>query len=113
MFGWLQTPAGTALLSVVIATVTSGLLIGLLKLGPDRRKIGADANLAQANAVGVLTGEALAMVQEARAQAADANRRAEHAEDSARRAWRRVGVLEAAMRKRGIPIPPDSEGVQA
>ena len=110
---WLESTGGAALLSLVIAGVTSGLVVKLLQLGPDRRKIGADANLANANAAGVLTGEALAMVQEARAGQSDANRRAERAERTARRAWDRVGLLEQVMRAAGLPVPPyedDEEG---
>lgn len=99
---WLDTTAGTMIASLAVAAVTSGLVLGLLKLGPDRRKIASDAKLSDANAASLLTGQALAMVENAQQQATAAQR-------SAARAWRRVHVLENMMRQLGIPVPPDDE----
>lgn len=105
MSAFIESTAGTAVLTVLVALVTSGVLLGLLKLGPDRRKISADAELSHANAASVLTGAALEMVQ-------NAEHRAERAERSAARAWRRVHVLENSMRHQGITVPPDEEEIE-
>lgn len=102
-----ESALGTALLAIAVAAVTSGLVLGLLRIGPDRRKIGSEANLSDANAVSILTGSALEMVEAAQRDATAARREAGMARQSANRAWRRVHVLEDAMRTAGVPVPPD------
>ena len=99
------TPIGTTILSLVVAAVTSGLILGLLRIGPDRRKIVAGANLLDANAAATLTGSALEMVTNAQHNASAARSEAHAARRSADRAWQRVRVLERAMSDAGVPIP--------
>lgn len=101
------TPLGTTILSLAVAAVTSGLVLGLLRIGPDRRKIGAEANLSDANAASLLTGSALEMVTNAQHDASAARTEASEARQSANRAWHRVHVLEDAMRSAGVPVPRD------
>jgi len=101
------TPVGTTILSLIVAAVTSGLILGLLRIGPDRRKIVSGANLLDANAAATLTGSALEMVTNAQHDASAARSEASAARQSADRAWRRVRVLERAMSLAGVPVPHD------
>ena len=102
-----ESALGTALLAIAVAAVTSGLVLGLLRIGPDRRKIGSEANLSDANAASLLTGSALEMVESAQREATAARSEAHAARQSADRAWRRVRVLERAMSDAHVPVPPD------
>ena len=79
----------------------------MLRIGPDRRKIVAGANLLDANAAATLTGSALEMVTNAQRNASAARSEAHAARRSADRAWQRVRVLERAMSDAGVPVPPD------
>lgn len=106
---FLESTAGTTAVTVVVALITSGLLLGVLRLPMERRRTGADTNLANANAAGVLTGQALALVQEATAQASSASARAKEAERTARAATKRVRQLEDVIRMMGGEVPPEPE----
>ena len=74
-----------------------------------RHKIGAEANLSDANAASLLTGSALEMVTNAQRDASVARSEARAARQSADRAWRRVHVLEAAMASAGVSVPRDDD----
>lgn len=96
MVAWL-TEHGAVLLVNLIA---SGTVVGLLRVKAERKKLGSETGLNDANAVQIITDAAAKIAEdsradvaaaradarEARAQAASANRRAEAAERRAQRA---------------------------
>lgn len=86
------------LIQLVIASVTSGLIIALLKLGPDRRKLGAEAGVSNATAADLLTGRALEMVKTADQRAQNADQRAEKAEQEAEAAKVKADGCEDRVR---------------
>lgn len=76
------------LLQGIIGVISGGGLVLLLKVGPERRKIGADTTVQEASAAATLTGSALDMVKHAEARAARAETKADHAEVEAEEAAR-------------------------
>lgn len=117
----------TAGVNVAVALVASGLLVKLLTLRQDRRKIAGDASSAEANAASTLSGAALQMVEaaqksarEAETRAAAANTNADEGRKENERLWKELNkarweihwlraqeeVLEAALRRAGIAVPP-------
>lgn len=121
-----------ALVQLAISLGGAGLLVQLLLLRANRRKIAGEATSNEANAASTLSGAALKMVEnaqqkereaEARAHAAQASREALQREYDARRArdgqtiedqaWAlhhkamREQVLIAALEQAGIVVPPE------
>lgn len=108
------------LLQGALSLVSTGGLVMLLKVGPERRKLGADTTLQEASAAATLTGSALSMVKHAEDRAASAEVRAQRAEDKADHAeqeaeeaqrlanlaQQRLSQLVAWMRTQGIDPPP-------
>lgn len=110
---------------LVLALIGSGVLIKVLTLRQDRRKIAGDASAQEANAASVLSGAALQMVNAAQATATAADKRASEATAENGRLWgalnnarwdiayleARERVLEAALRAAHFPIPARQERV--
>ena len=121
-----------ALIQLLIAVVGAGLLVQLLLLRQNRRKIAGDASASEANAASTLSGAAMKMVENAQAKEHEASQRADSLEDrlslrqreyeerrdrDAReleeRAWTihalrmRIAILENALRQVGVEIPQD------
>ena len=120
-----------ALVQLAISLGGSALLVKLLTLRQDRRKIAGDASQGEANAAATLSGAALQIVQDAESRAREANAGRIRAEDLLREvreenrvAWNdlwetttalqweahdareRTEVLEAELRRHGIAPPP-------
>lgn len=116
--GW-----GMAVLQLLIAVVASGVMVKLLTLRQDRRKIAGEASSQEANAASVLTGASLQMVEAAQRDAAAARKEAGEIKEENQRLWaelnrtrRRVSnleeretILENALRDRGhrVPVLPE------
>lgn len=109
-----------AVLQLLIALIASGVMVKLLTLRQDRRKIAGEATTHEANAAATLTGASLQMLQAAQqqAQGAQADERDTRAENERlwaelnRTRWRvyslqvREAVLEMALKRANIIIPP-------
>lgn len=116
-----------AVIQVVLALIASGVAVKLLTLRQDRRKIAGEASTNEANAASMLSGAALQMVESAQqsarnaeARSTDAQRQADDARGDNEVLWDRLnearweiyylkareGVLEEALRRAGIEIPP-------
>lgn len=130
-----MTPALlNALIQLVISLCGAGVLVQLLMLRQNRRKVAGDASSSEANAASTLSGAAIKMVENAQAKEIEAGRRADAAheqllqereESDARRerdaheletrAWRihhlemRSAILENALRQAGIQVPPEPD----
>jgi F0F1-type ATP synthase epsilon subunit len=85
-----MNPMVTFIYPLITALVTSGLIVALLKIRPERRQINAGAGKDEATTADILTGTALKMVQHAEqeaqraiADAASARARANQAESNA------------------------------
>jgi len=117
----------TTLIQLVISLGGAGLVVQLLLLRQNRRKIAGEASTSEANAASTLSGAALTMVEnaqqdarEARSHAKEDREDAEKARDESERLhnqinahqWRihhlemREAILEGALRQAGIPVPP-------
>lgn len=121
-----------ALIQLLISLGGAGLLVQLLLLRQNRRKIAGDASASEANAASTLSGAAMKMVENAQLKEREAEaradllanrleeqgrdsekRRIDDAQELESRAWRihhlemRAAVLEAALRKEGVIIPPE------
>lgn len=119
------------LVSLVVQLLISlggtGLLIQLLLLRPNRRKIAGEASTNEANAASTLSGAALQFVENAQQQGREADARAKEAYDELEKSrhdneslwaelnrtrWRvhhlemREAILEGALRQAKIPVPP-------
>lgn len=124
----------TALIQLAISLGGAGLVVQLLMLRQNRRKVAGDASSSEANAASTLSGAAIKMVENAQAKELEASQRANNAEDrlNARqsefdirrerdaheleeRAWRihhlemRQAVLEHALRQLGVEPPPEPD----
>lgn len=118
---------GGALLQLAIALIASGVMVRLLTLRQDRRKIAGEASTQEANAASVLTGASLQMVEASQKSAHDAHQEAQDAREeltTARQAnqqlatelnrarWKiyslevQEAILEAALTEAGVKIPP-------
>lgn len=122
----------SAIVQLVIALGGAGLLVQLLLLRQNRRKIAGEASTNEANAASTLSGAALKMVENAQANQREAEDRADRAEarlverqaefdarrerdaqELERRAWRihhlemRVAVIVHALRQLGVEPPPE------
>ena len=116
----------SALIQLLLAIIASGILVKVLTIRQDRRKIAGDASTSEANAASTLSGAALKMVESAQKSAYDADMRAQHAEENAEecrkeseRLWRELNrarwrihflemrekSLEQALLDTGIEIP--------
>jgi len=123
----------TLVLPFVTALVTGGLIVGLLRIKPERRQINAGAGKDEATTADILTGTALKMVQHAedeaqrakaeaisaREEATTARKRAEDAEQNAAESARtsvecaaeimrmssRVRQYEDYIITNGLPLP--------
>lgn len=89
----------------IVGIVGTGLVFGLLTLRQQRRKLGADADVAEATAASTLTGSALQMVERAETQAKNADARATRAEDKAQAAQDELDRLIGWLRQQGIRPP--------
>ena len=121
-----MTPLFSAILSVVLAVISSGVVVKLLTLRQERRKIGGEATLNEANAASALSGQSLAWVNEARERAAAAERAAAESKAENSRLWQEINhvrwdqhydkmhirVLEETLRSAGyeVPRPPERLG---
>lgn len=115
-----------ALVQLLISLGGAGLVVQLLLLRQNRRKIAGEASTNEANAASTLSGAALQMVENAQNSAREADTRADkaHAEAETQRAenerlwaemnkarWRihslemRESILESALKQAGIPVP--------
>jgi hypothetical protein len=128
-----------ALIQLAISLGGAGLLVQLLMLRQNRRKVAGDASASEANAASTLSGAAIKMVENAQAKELQANARADKAHETLeqerkdsderrerdaleleRRAWRihhlemRQAVLIGALRQAHIDVPPepDYEAIQ-
>lgn len=118
----------SGLIQLAISIGGAGLLVQLLMLRQNRRKIAGEATANEANAASTLSGAALKMVENAQQGQREAELRAERLEEKnselddrleeARRAqerqrWRihhlemRTAVLENALKQTGVEIPPE------
>ena len=114
------------IIQLIISLGGAGLVVQLLLLRQNRRKIAGDASASEANAASTLSGAAMKMVENAQAKEREAeersevlNRRLDEAQERREldvrelqdRAWRihhlelRQAVLENALRQVGIEIP--------
>jgi hypothetical protein len=123
-----------ALIQLVISLCGAGVLVQLLMLRQNRRKVAGDASASEANAASTLSGAAIKMVENAQAKELEANKRADAAHsqlviereesDERRerdaheletRAWRihhlemRAAILENALRQAGVEVPPEPD----
>lgn len=71
------------LVQLFVGALPAAGVYGLLKLGPERRKINSEARVQDATAADLLTGRALAMVQHAEERSARAEQKADAAEQRA------------------------------
>lgn len=115
-----------AAVQLLLALVASGVLVKVLTVRQDRRKIAGDATASEANAASTLSGAALKMVESAQTTARDAEIRAKKAEGGAeecreeanhlwqelnRARWRiyhlemREKALSATLTAAGIAVP--------
>ena len=111
---------GTAAIQLVVAALPAAGVYGLLRLGPERRKLTSEARVQDATAADLLTGRALKMVEHAEAQSSRAEKKADSAElraaeaevkaDAAQRhvllLRRRVEVLTRHIISNGGKPPP-------
>lgn len=122
----------SALIQLLISVVGAGLVVQLLLLRQNRRKIAGDASASEANAASTLSGAAMKMVENAQAKEHEASQRADNLEERLatrqaeyeerrdrdaheleERAWAihslrmRIAILENALRQVGIEIPLD------
>lgn len=116
-----------AALQLAMALVASGVMVKLLTLRQDRRKIAGEASTQEANAASLLTGASLQMVEaaqkdslQARKDAKDAHDETDKVKEANERLWVelnktrwqvynlrvREAVLEEALRRANIIIPP-------
>ena len=123
-----------AVVQLVISLCGAGVLVQLLMLRQNRRKVAGDASSSEANAASTLSGAAIKMVENAQAKELEANRRADiahtalvqereemdirrerDAQELETRAWRihhlemRNAILENALGQAGIAVPPEPE----
>lgn len=108
-----------AVVQVAIALIASGLMVKMLTVRQDRRKIVGDANASEANAASTLSGAALQMVESANQTAREAEAKASKCRNENARLWsslnktqwkvhyleEREHQLEALLRERGIEVP--------
>lgn len=124
----------SALLQLVISLTGAGLLVQLLLLRQNRRKIAGDASASEANAASTLSGAAMKMVENSQAKEREAEARAEtlqrqlsqrqreyeqrrdrDAVELENRGWKihrlevRIAILEGALRQMGVAVPPPPE----
>lgn len=118
----------TALVQLAVSAGFAGLVVQLLLIRQNRRKIEGEASTSEANAASVLSGTALKFVEQAnadtakaRADAASARSDADKARDEQTRyfealqvsRWEtqhlkmRIEVLEAALRSADIHVPDE------
>lgn len=116
----------SAVLQLFLALIASGVMVKLLTLRQDRRKIAGEASSQEANAASVLTGASLKMVESAQRDAINARKEASACRvdnetlkarneelwiELNRTRWKvhnlevREAVLEAALRDAGIIVP--------
>lgn len=112
-----------AALQLLLALVASGVMLKLLTIRQDRRKIVGDATVQEANAASTLSGAALQMVERAEKTARDASSEAKDCRSQNERLWTelnkarwrihflevRESVLESALRMAGIDVPSAPE----
>jgi hypothetical protein len=117
----------SAIVQLLVSLGGAGLLVQLLLLRQNRRKIAGEASTNEANAASTLSGAAMKMVENAQAKELEAEQRADRiqVEYEARReadgrelevrAWRihhlemRQAILENALRQGGVEVPPEPE----
>ena len=117
----------TALIQLLVSLGGAGLLVQLLLLRQNRRKIAGEASTNEANAASTLSGAAMKMVENAQAKEHEAEQRAdriqreyeERREADGReleaRAWRihhlemRQAILENALAQTGQEVPPEPD----
>jgi len=109
-----------AIVQVLISLGGAGLLVQLLLLRQNRRKIGGEASASEANAASTLSGAAMRMVENAQLKEREAETRADalqdrldvHSRELESRGWKihylemRVNILEGLLTESQIPIPP-------
>lgn len=117
----------SSVLSLFVSLGGAGLLVRILTLRQDRRKVAGDASVAEANAGVALSGAAMAMVENEQQQRREADARAAQAEQERQqvrnensRVWteltatqwkalnleRRVAQLEQFIIDNGMEPPP-------
>lgn len=117
----------TALIQLLISLGGAGLLVQLLLLRQNRRKIAGEASTNEANAASTLSGAAMKMVENAQAKEHEAEQRADRIQKEFEdrrdadgrelevRAWRihhlemRNAILESALTQAGIDVPPEPD----
>jgi hypothetical protein len=120
----------SALVQLAISLGGAGLVVQILLLRQNRRKIAGEASASEANAASTLSGAALTMVEnaqqdarEARIDAKTARTEADQARDETEKLWdqynkarwlihhlqMRGAILENALRQAGIDVPPSPE----
>lgn len=115
--------AGQVAVQLVVGLLPAAGVYGLLRLGPERRKLTSEAKVQDATAADLLTGRALSMVQHAEERSLRAETTADRAEaraaaaevkaDKAQRhvtlLRRRVEGLTRHIRDSGGTVPPWDE----
>ena len=117
----------SALVQLLISLGGAGLVVQLLMLRQNRRKIAGEASTSEANAASTLSGAALQMVENAQVSAREADTRADKAYEEAQvqraeneRLWTelnkarwkihhlemREAILEGALKQANIDVPP-------
>lgn len=120
----------SALLQLVVSLGGAGLLVQLLLLRANRRKIAGEATSSEANAASTLSGAALKMVESAQRSQHEAEKRADEADTriasvrvETQVAWQEVTLLRrtihgleqyidqliTALRRSGHEVPPMPE----
>lgn len=103
----------TALIQLAISLGGSALLIKLLTLRQEKRKINSEGQVGEANAASMLSGAALTIVQNADARAESAYAETERLWTALNKLrWKaffsdeRVQLLESKLRDAGLAVPP-------
>lgn len=110
----------TGAIQLLISLGGAGLVVQLLLLRQNRRKIAGEASSTEANAASTLSGAALTMVENAQADAREAKADAKQAREENERLWAelerarwrvhhlemREAVLANALQQAGIDVPP-------
>lgn len=124
----------SALVQLLISLGGAGLIVQLLLLRQNRRRIAGEATATEANAASTLSGAAMKMVENAQLKEREAEarvdlvearlaqrtrefeaRRSRDAGELESRAWRihhlemRVAILENALRQTGVQIPSEPD----
>lgn len=122
----------SALVQLLISLGGAGLVVQLLLLRQNRRKIAGEATASEANAASTLSGAAMKMVENAQLKEREAEEKADARDQALQdrtkefeerrdrdgreleaRAWMihhqrmRIAILENALRQTGVTIPPE------